>query len=103
MEMGFDSRQKQFIFLFIKPSKPALGPTQSSIQCVQGDLYPEIRRSRALTIHLHLVLRVRGAIPPLPTCHYVRVNMDFNLYFVLKRNAVLAPFSIHVYRMLNWS
>ena len=33
---GFESRKRKEIFLFSKTSRPALGPTQLSIQCVSG-------------------------------------------------------------------
>jgi hypothetical protein len=56
---GFDSQQGQRIFLLAPASRPALGPTQPSIQWVPGVLSPGVKRGRGvtLTIHPHLVPR----------------------------------------------
>jgi hypothetical protein len=44
---------------FSSVSRPALGPTQPSIQCVPGVLSPGVKRGRGvmLTTHPHLVPR----------------------------------------------
>jgi hypothetical protein len=41
---GFETRQELRIFLFTTASRPALGPTQPSIQWVQGALSLEVMR-----------------------------------------------------------
>jgi hypothetical protein len=41
---GVGIRQVQDIFLFTKPSRPALGPTQSPIKAVTGVLSPVVKR-----------------------------------------------------------
>jgi len=57
------------IYYLIKSAayRPALGPTQPSIQEVRGTLSSEVERTVKLTTHLHLMPRLRmcGAIYPL--------------------------------------
>jgi hypothetical protein len=56
-------------FYFTLFAQPALGPTQPSVQWIQGIPYPRVKDGRVvmLTTHPLLVprLRKRGAIPPL--------------------------------------
>jgi hypothetical protein len=57
---GFDSRQRQEIFLFSRASRTALGSTQPPIQWVPGALSPRVLRPRReADTHLHLILRSR--------------------------------------------
>jgi hypothetical protein len=44
LTLGFDSRRRLGIFLFTTASRTALGPTQPSIQCVEGPLSLGIKR-----------------------------------------------------------
>jgi hypothetical protein len=60
----------RYIFLFATASRPAVGPTQPSLQWVPGGgegHYPlEVKRPGVkLTTHVHLMprLRMRGSIP----------------------------------------
>jgi hypothetical protein len=57
--VGFDSREKQAIFLFAIESRQTLGPTRA---------YNRLRGLEWQPMHLHLVPRVRiyGVIPPSP-------------------------------------
>jgi hypothetical protein len=41
----FDSRQRKEVLFFATASKPALGPTQYSFQCVLGSLSPGVKLS----------------------------------------------------------
>lgn len=59
---GFDCRQGQEISLFLKVFGPALGPTQTPIQCL-----PEIKRPGPDFDHYVLLvarLRIGGSSPP---------------------------------------
>jgi hypothetical protein len=47
----FDSRQGQEICLFSTASRPALGPTQSRIQQVSGDVSPWAKQLGRETVH----------------------------------------------------
>jgi hypothetical protein len=52
-DRGFDSLQRLRIFLFTTTSRPALGPTQSPIQCVSRVLSLGVKRSRREADHSH--------------------------------------------------
>jgi len=67
--LELNSWQEQGFYLFTTASRPVLRPTQPPIKWVPGELSPGIKRwGVKLTTRLHLVpmLRMRGAIPPLP-------------------------------------
>jgi hypothetical protein len=50
---GFDPRQGQEIFPVASVSRPALLPTQPSIQWVPGFLSPGVKRGRGVTLTTH--------------------------------------------------
>ena len=69
---GFDPRQRQYILLFSKTSRPLMGPTQPHIQRVPrfipgvgGGERPGIEVGTT-DIHQSPRLRMCGAIPPFP-------------------------------------
>jgi hypothetical protein len=67
-QLGFDLRQRQD-FLFSTAFRPALGPTQLSVQCVPGALSPGVKRTWREADHSPpSIAKVKnvGAIPPLP-------------------------------------
>jgi hypothetical protein len=67
-ESRLDSQQEQVIFLFSIASRPALGATQSPIQCVPGAVSPGIKWQEHEADHLPLssaVIKNVGAIPNL--------------------------------------
>jgi hypothetical protein len=87
---GFESRQWQGFFFFTNASRPVLGPTHSPIQCVPGS-FPggKAGGSVKLTIHIHLVLMLRmsGAVSPLPIrlhCVVLRKAQGLYLYLAIK-------------------
>jgi hypothetical protein len=70
---GFDSRQRQDIFLYSTASRPSLGPTQPPIEwvpmgCFLGEKRPGseanhslvVPSSRMLELYLHSLLLLRG-------------------------------------------
>jgi hypothetical protein len=68
-------------FLLTTASRPALGPTQTPIECVPrggGGAFPRGKSGRGvkITIHLQLAprLRMRGARPPLSVLHGVVIS-----------------------------
>jgi hypothetical protein len=58
---SFDPWQRQRIFPLASASRPALRPTQPTIQWVPGVLSPGVKRGRGVTLttHSHLVPRLR--------------------------------------------
>jgi hypothetical protein len=67
--LGFDSWQRQEIFLYSKASRPDLGPSQPTIQCTRGALSPGVERPRLEANHSRpsiADIKNDGAIPPLP-------------------------------------
>jgi hypothetical protein len=73
-QLRFDCWQRQRIFPITSVSRPALGPTQPSVQCVPGVLSQGLKHGRGMTLttHPHLVLGREwvGAILPLPPSMY---------------------------------
>jgi hypothetical protein len=85
---GFDPRQGHRIILLASASRPALGPTQPSIQWVPVVLSPGVKRGRGVTLtthptHPHLVprLSMSRSIPPLPPCASMACSGTALLYF----------------------
>jgi hypothetical protein len=59
-EFGFDSWQRQKIFLVSTSSRSYLGPTQPPIQWALGSLSPDVKSMGVkLTSYLHLVPKLR--------------------------------------------
>jgi hypothetical protein len=87
--LGFDSRRRLGIFLFITASRTALGPTQPPIQWVQGALSLEVKRPRCETVtHLHLMPRSKNGWSCASTPQYAfmawcSVKAQLHLYFYL--------------------
>jgi hypothetical protein len=50
---------KEVLFLFTTASRPALRPTQPSVQWVPGVVTPEVKTPRREADHSHIVLRLR--------------------------------------------
>jgi hypothetical protein len=64
---GFDSRQRQEIFLFPTASRPTLGPTQPPVQWVPGALSPGVKqpgREPGHSLPSSGEVENGGAIPP---------------------------------------
>jgi hypothetical protein len=73
-DRGFESRQGLSIFLLTTAFRPALGPTQPSIQWVPGALSPGVNRPGREADHSpHIVprSRMRGAILPYPQYSFI--------------------------------
>jgi hypothetical protein len=80
----FGCRQGQEVFLFPTASRPALEPTQPPIQCVPGPTSPGGGGKRPWSEADHLpqialMLRIRGAIYPLPHTRSWRGALCFEM------------------------
>jgi hypothetical protein len=68
---GFVSRQLQATFLYSTASRPALGPTQPSIQSVLRAISQRVKRPGSEGDHSHpssAEVKNCGATPPFPPC-----------------------------------
>jgi hypothetical protein len=74
----FDSRQRHGFLFFVNGSRPALKPTQPSIQWALSPGVKRPVRKAEYAPPLLPSLRIRGAIPPLP--QYV-----FSSWFLIKQ------------------
>jgi hypothetical protein len=64
--LGFYSQQGQD-FLYSTASRPTPGLTQSPVQFIQGSLSQSLKKTGMnAIIHLHLLVRVKNVITPLP-------------------------------------
>jgi hypothetical protein len=71
---GFDSQQRQNVFLFVTASRPALWLMPSSIQREQGALSPGVMRPDCEADHSppsNAELKNDGAISPTPPYVYM--------------------------------
>jgi hypothetical protein len=67
----FHSRKAQKVFLFSITSRPALGPTQLSLQWIPGAVSADIKwpgRQADRWTATSAEVKNGGAIPPLPRC-----------------------------------
>ena len=67
----FDSRRGQEMFIVYKPSKLAVGPSQSPIQWASSALSPQVKQPEPDAIHFRIVLKLRVsvAVPSLLCVH----------------------------------
>jgi hypothetical protein len=99
---GFDPRQGQRIFPLTSASRPALGPTQLSIQWVPGVLSLGVKRGRSvmLTTHTLLVPRLRksrSCTSSHPNAPVWSVTGPLYLLFTLR-----AIYRTNIFRRINY-
>jgi hypothetical protein len=105
----FNSRQVLRIFLFATASRPALGPTQPSIQWVAGDISPGVKRPGREADHSSLSsAKVKNAWSYTSTSPYAfmawcLVKHRDNVRYVTLRYVTLRYITLHYITIVGWT